>query len=77
MTDSSSGEISLQGIVDEVQDLLVVPQDHILALPREKWHHFAMELEEEDKKSWKRIAQEHDMDHGKIYKFLVSLRLLQ
>ena len=77
MTDSSSGEISLQGIVDEVQDLLVVPQDHILALPREKLHHFAMELEEEDKKSWKRLAQELDMDHEKIYKFLVSLRLLQ
>ena len=74
MTDSSSGKITRQGIMDEVQNLLVVPQGHILALPHKKWRLCAMEMEEDGQRSLKRFGRELQMDDDDVFKFLVSLK---
>ena len=55
--DSSSSIITRQGFCDEVQKLLVVPQDHVLALPHKKWCFLAMELKKCGPEEWKSLGQ--------------------
>ena len=71
MTDSSSGKITRQGITDEVQKLMVVPQGHVLTLPRGKLHHLAMVLEEGGQ-TWKELGRQLQISDEKLYKFQVG-----
>ena len=74
MTSGSSGKITRQGIPDNVQDLLVVPQGHVLALSRKIWHQFTIELEEDDRRSWKRLGQALQIAEDDLREFQVSVQ---
>ena len=74
MKDNSSGTLARLGFKDQVQRLLVIPQDHILTLPRKKLRRFAIKLEEGDSKSLERFGRELQIDDDDLYDFCVSLR---
>ena len=58
MTESSSGTITRRGITDEVQKLLVVPKDHVLALSRKKWRLLALRLMKDSQGAWQQLGNE-------------------
>ena len=74
MKDNSSGTLARLGFKDQVQRLLVIPQDHILTLPRKKLRRIAIKLEEGDSKSLEHFGRELQIDDDNLYDFCVSPR---
>ena len=74
MSDRSTGRITQHGFRDEVQKLMAVPQDHILAVPRDNWRKLASELEEDDGRLCKELARELQISDTDLRKCQVSVR---
>ena len=74
MKDNSSGTLAQLNFKDQVQRLLVIPQDHILTLPRKKLRRFARKLEEGDSKLLEHFGRELQIDEDDLDDFCVSLR---
>ena len=72
MTDSSSVTITQRGITDDMRKLLVVPQNHILALPRKKWLRLSMELKKDGQDIWQHLGRKLQISEDDLCELEVS-----
>ena len=79
MRDGQDDTLTKQAITDKVQDLLVVPDDHVLALQRARLRSLARELERDStgrRPLWKDVGRELGLDDDELYNVEVSTGML-